>query len=237
MNQRANRALLTVIGLLPPCRSKSRFLGFLGHEIEVDVRIGVNLFRGVDQLRLASGTRIGSFNVFRQLKEVDLARSSRIGSWNWFSASPDFAHLKQDMFAVLRLKSHAAITSRHYVDCSGGVAIGSFSILAGQRSVVLSHGIDFESNEQRIRPVLIGDYCFVSTGCTLVSGTRISDQTVVAAGAVVSGQVGKNKIPSLWGGVPARFIKELSGDYFTRTRGYVGVRSDSGPVAISESSK
>ena len=38
---------------------------------------------------------------------------------------------------------HAALTSRHYVDCSNRVDIGEFTTVAGARSQILTHAIDF----------------------------------------------------------------------------------------------
>ncbi|MEX5300226.1 hypothetical protein RCG67_15795 [Kocuria sp. CPCC 205292] len=119
------------------------------------------------------------------------------------------------------MDQHSAVTSRHYMDCSGGVAIGRHSTVAGQRSTILSHGIDFERNVQTLKPVSIGQYAFISTGCIIVGGSHVGDRCVVAAGGVVSGSIQHAEGPSLWGGVPARFIKKLDGDYFVRERGYV----------------
>lgn len=213
----------TVCGLLPASNLKNVMLNRLGYSIALDTSIGPVLLINVSELCTSGGGRIGAFNVLRNLAQINLGQNSTIGSWNWISAAREFDQLCEIESATLVMGAQSGITSRHYIDCSGGVSIGSFSTVAGQRSTILSHGIDFHANEQRIKPVTLGDYTFISTGCTLVSGCEVSDGTVVAAGAVVSGHIGLANEVTLWGGVPARFIKPLSGKYFQRQVGRVEV--------------
>jgi acetyltransferase-like isoleucine patch superfamily enzyme len=54
--------------------------------------------------------------------------------------------------------------------------------------------------------VTVGANVWVGAGAVLLPGTTIGDNAVIAAGAVVRGVVPENE---LWGGVPARKLKDL----------------------------
>ena len=85
----------------------------------------------VREVRLADGVRIGHFNVFRNLRLLDVAERSVIGQWNWVTASDYFLRNRADTdvgsLGSLVMGRHSALTSRHYVDCSGGVSLGAFT--------------------------------------------------------------------------------------------------------------
>jgi len=55
-------------------------------------------------------------------------------------------------------------------------------------------------------PILIGDGCWIGARAVILPGSSIESGCVIAAGAVVSGVCEAN---GLYGGVPARRIKEL----------------------------
>lgn len=215
--------LIMIVGLLPASRIKNSLLNRAGFRIERNCSIGVSLIISTRNLRLDRGARVNNFNVFRDLQEVSLGSSSVIGSWNWFSAAKEFD--QRAIRATLMVGQESAITSRHYFDCSGGVEVGSFSTIAGKGSTVLSHGIEFDRNVQTALPVRVGDYCFVSTGCTLLKGTVLPPRSVLAAGAVLTSR-DRVARSGLWAGVPAVWKSEIQGDYFTRDRGRVGVAPD-----------
>lgn len=59
------------------------------------------------------------------------------------------------------------------------------------------------------RPIRIGDGCWLGTRVTVLAGVSIGDGAIVAAGAVVAGDVESN---TLVGGVPARLIRKLDAD-------------------------
>lgn len=57
------------------------------------------------------------------------------------------------------------------------------------------------------RPVVIGEYCWITTGVTILPGVTIGDHTVIGAGSVVT-----HDIPSgvLAAGNPCEVIREIS---------------------------
>ena len=107
------------------------------------------------------------------------------------------------------------------IDCTDSVELGRFATFAGFRSQILTHSIDLKLNRQRARPVRIGEYCFIGTGCILLPGTDIAGRIIVAAGTTCSGAVG---IEGSIVGVGKSQIKpvDLRGyGYFERSEGVV----------------
>ncbi|WP_353886156.1 DapH/DapD/GlmU-related protein [uncultured Gordonia sp.] len=95
----------------------------------------------------------------------------------------------------------------------GGVEIGS-GCLFGPYAVIVSenHGFDDLSTPIRLQPpkrqrIVIGDNCWIGAGAKILAGASIGDGVVVAANAVVIGEIPPNTIV---GGVPARQIATRS---------------------------
>jgi len=98
--------------------------------------------------------------------------------------------------------------------CMEAVTIGPGAYVGGGARI---YDTDFHSLDPQVRlhgdddqvrtaPVAIGAECFVGGYATILKGVRIGDQAVIGAGAVVAGEVPARQI---WGGNPARFIREL----------------------------
>ena len=56
------------------------------------------------------------------------------------------------------------------------------------------------------KPVFIGKYAFIGGSVIILKGVSIGENSIIAAGSVVTKNVPKNEI---WGGNPARFIKNV----------------------------
>ena len=56
------------------------------------------------------------------------------------------------------------------------------------------------------RPVTVGDNCWIGADATILGGSELGNNVVVAAGAVVNGIFPENAVI---GGVPARIIKNI----------------------------
>lgn len=191
----------------------------LGWYVHPTAVVGVSLFVGVGHVHIGEGARLGHFNVFRNLRSVSVGDHAEIGQFNWFSAGQPFLERGNEHNGQLRIGAHGAVTSRHYIDCSGGVEIGDFALLAGVRSVVLTHFIDVVANRQRVAGVRVGDRTIVSSNVTILPGTEIPPRSQVAAGAVVRGTLQEPRC--LYAGVPANPVREVSGRFFDRTVGHV----------------
>jgi|WetSurMetagenome_2_1015567.scaffolds.fasta_scaffold01840_8 acetyltransferase-like isoleucine patch superfamily enzyme len=57
------------------------------------------------------------------------------------------------------------------------------------------------------REIRIGNNVWIAGNVIILKGTQIGDNSVIAAGSVVSGRIPKNQV---WGGNPARFIYSIS---------------------------
>lgn len=93
-----------------------------------------------------------------------------------------------------------------YIICMGRVIIGkgcSFSF----NNMILTTTHDFEDFSTVIaKPVIIGDYCWITSNVTILPGVSIGSHTVIGAGSVVT-----HDIPSgvFAAGNPCKVIKEI----------------------------
>jgi len=194
-----------------------------GYRIAHGARIGLSLV-AVPRLRLDAGARIGHLNVIKGAR-IELAAHASIGNLNWIAGLPkDSArhfHDQPERDPALTVETHAAITSRHFIDCSHHVRIGAFSIVAGAWTQILTHAIDLRLNRQSSAPVEIGRHCFIGTGSVVLKGSRLPDCSVLQANSTLAGAF--DQPYTLYSGVPAREARALPRDYayFSRDRGYV----------------
>ena len=198
---------------------------FFNYKIHPSAHIGLSYIYPL-YLEMKEGSKIGHFNIAIHLDKIIIGQNSTIGRKNWItgfptkSASRHFSH-QQGRQSQLIIGKESAITKNHHIDCTNSITIGNFVTIAGYYSQMLTHSIDLKENRQNSLPILIGDYCFVSTRCTILGGSRLPDHSVLAAGAVLN----KNFTEGwkLFAGVPARLIKpiEKTEKYFTRESGFV----------------
>ncbi len=220
------RVLISVAALLLPWPLRRLVLvHLLGHRIHKTARMGFSL---VCATRLEMGPRayIGHSTVCRSGVELlHLGESAIIGNANWICAVPlgSNTHFRDEKNRrpELIVHDHAAITSRHYVDCTDTVSIGRFTTFAGIHSVILTHSIDLDTSMQCATPVSIGEYCFVGTGTVVLAGSELPDYSILGANSLLNKRYSEPYY--LYAGSPARPIKQLSRDskYFKRTTGFV----------------
>lgn len=90
----------------------------------------------------------------------------------------------------------------------GGITIGDDALI-GHNVVLatLNHAIDAENRKDMIpAPIVIGKNVWIGANATVLPGVTIGDNSIIAAGAVVTNDVPENTIV---GGVPARAIKKI----------------------------
>ncbi len=188
----------------------------------------VSRFALLAMARLEMGPKsyIGPLTVCKGLALLRLGDHAHIGPLNWITSFPPGTtsrhfELDPDRKSRLIVEEHAAITSRHLIDCTDEVEIGAFSTFAGFRSQILTHSIDLNESRQRCKPVRIGHHCFVGTGCVLLGGCSLPDCSVLSAHSLLTEHY---ETPGyLYGGVPAKPIKPIEPEakYFSRTAGFV----------------
>lgn len=194
---------------------------FPGFDLHKTARVAPIILDNVAIINMGARSRIGPFNVLRDVTELGLGDDSSIGQWNWISAAVPLVEAGGD--GSLSLGAHSALTSRHYLDCSGGISVGHHTTLAGVRSTLLTHGIDWREAVQVPHGISIGSYCILSSNCALAPGTEIPDGVVIGMGSTVSGKNGTGQ--SLWLSPRAAPVKlDIQGDYFNRSQGFIHPR-------------
>jgi len=207
------RVITLLVCLLPACELKNTLLRWVGHSIGDDVRIGPCVVFDVRRLDFGDRARMGTGNVLRGLDLVLLGENAIIGHWNWISASPAFRADGTDR-GLLSLGANATIVSRHFIDCSGGVLVDEYALLAGLRSVFLTHQVDYNTCTMIASSITIGAYSIVNACNKIVPGAHIPARSITAMGAVIL--PGLETQGRLYGGVPARDLKPVEGQWFHR---------------------
>ncbi len=199
-----------LIWCLPASGLKNRLLRMVGHAVDPTAVARANLVWRVKAFEMGPGSRIGPWNMIKNLRAVRLEAEASIGRLNVVSAHPLFArHYSRG--ARLVVGERAYLTSRHQLDCSGGVSIGALSALAGHQSRVMTHSIDLERDAQAAYPVVIGERSFVGARCLLLGGAELPARSVLAAGSVlVRGRV-EERPAGLYAGVPAKYKGPIEG--------------------------
>jgi acetyltransferase-like isoleucine patch superfamily enzyme len=194
----------------------------LHFDIADDVHIGLSLILCRNVI-LGSGAVIGHMNVIRGNMTLDMKVRSSIGQFNWITAgNADPRYFEDcDRQSELIIGEESSITSRHILDCTDSIAIGRLTTLAGYRSTILTHSIDYRTAKQTCRPIRIGDFCLIGSNVTVLMGVTIANRNVIGAGTIVAKSIEREQ--GVWVGAPARLTKELSGKehYFTRQIGHI----------------
>ena len=88
---------------------------------------------------------------------------------------------------------------------SGGIIIGdNVMIAAGTKIVTNNH--DYTDHRTLLtKPVVLKDNCWLGASCVILPGVTVGENSVVAAGAVVTSDVPPDTVV---GGVPAKEIKK-----------------------------
>lgn len=153
-------------------------------------------------------------------KNATIARSNWITGFSTGTTSKHFAHQKNRKSELI-LGDESAITKKHHLDCTNSIIIGKYTTIAGYNSQFLTHSIDIYEGRQDSHPIEIGDYCFVSTRVITLGGSKLPNNSLLAAGAVLNKKFEDEY--QLYAGIPAVPRKELPHDakYFNREVGFV----------------
>lgn len=195
-----------------------------GYKIAKSAHIGLS-FIYPKYLEMREGASIGHLNVAVHLEELILGENSSIGRQNWITGFPmsNKGHFARNAKrrASLIVGKESAITKQHHLDCTDLISIGDYTTIAGYRSTFLTHAIDVYENMQSCHPIVIGDYCFVSTDVRILGGSKLPNRSVLGAGAVLNKRFEEEL--ALYAGVPAEKKKTIDNTarYFYREKGFV----------------
>lgn len=217
---RLTTILRLLLGLLPSSAAKNLLLNAAGPgwAIARGARIQPNILWRIETFSIGERAQLGFGNVFRDLRRVSIAPDAAIGQLNWISAAAHiFSNTGHDQYRSLTVGDRAGVTSRHYLDCSGGLTIGAQSTIAGVRTTIMTHGPDLRAGRMDVGPVTIGEFCFMSANVVITAGCTIADRIVVGAGSVVTADLEKSD--SLYAGVPARHVGAMDDAVYFRRPG------------------
>jgi acetyltransferase-like isoleucine patch superfamily enzyme len=174
---------------------------FLGRSVTI---------RGKRAMALAKGVSIGDDCVLdaRGKRGIRMAKSSRLGRSGVITAVSRLSLRGEGVV----IGENSGIGDFFHLGASGGIVIGA-NVIVGPGLYVHSQSHIFADPDVPIRdqgteerPVVVADDCWIGSRVTLLAGTSIGPRTVIAAGAVVSGDHPGHEVLA---GVPARRVKEL----------------------------
>lgn len=119
-----------------------------------------------------------------------------------------FLHMGARFYYPQRVKigNGTIIGDRCFLDGRAKLTIGDHTDIASQVLIYNSeHDINSEGFDPKYGEVEIGDYVFIGPRAVILPGVKIGKGAVIAAGAVVTSNVGEFEIV---GGVPAKVIGE-----------------------------
>ncbi|NVJ85990.1 MAG: acyltransferase [Algoriphagus sp.] len=220
------RLLIQVLFVFFPWFLRRRILNvFFGFKIHKTAYIGKSIILAY-KLEMGEFSRIGSLTFCKNIDALVLGNYSRIGTLNYITGFStrfkDFFSHRESRKCELLVGDHSAITSRHFIDCTDQIKIGRYTTVAGIRSQILTHSINLKENIQDCKPVEIGSYSFVGTNSVILPGSKFPDYCILGAHSVLNKDFEEEAC--LYGGVPAKKVKELEKDsykYFSRLTGFV----------------
>lgn len=144
---------------------------------------------------------------YHDLDEIRELFSKLIGS----EVSDDFrvfAPFTTDFGKNIHLGRNVFINSGCRFQDQGGIYIGD-NVLIGHNVVLatLNHEENPEKRGNLIpSPIRIGNDVWIGSNATILPGVKVGDGAIIAAGAVVTKDVGQNAVVA---GVPARYIRDV----------------------------
>jgi acetyltransferase-like isoleucine patch superfamily enzyme len=210
------RVALCCLAVVAPRRLRPRILNLVpSFRVHPTSSIGVSFLCPTSTLIIGPHARVGHFNMARQVNRLELGAHSQIGNLNSISGvvqSPgdpywDTAREREPEFV---LGERAAVTNRHYFDCADSIRLGEGCLVAGLRTIILTHGVNIASGEQRCDPVQIGRCCMVSTTCVILKGSVLPDFCVLAPLSVL--RTAHTEKHRLYSGNPAVAVHALDPD-------------------------
>jgi maltose O-acetyltransferase len=109
----------------------------------------------------------------------------------------------------LRAHPPVRLVSPSYVDpvFAWAIEIGAYTIIS-QAVQIFAHDAAIKrlTGYTEVRPVTIGERCYIGAGSIILPGTTIGDDSIIGAGSVVRGEIPAR---SLAYGVPARVVSSV----------------------------
>ena len=225
MKNKVNILFQIILWLLPWPLRKFFLKKILKFKLAKGARIGYSVVLA-DEVIIGECSAIRNFTIIKNIDRVVLGDYAYILNLNWITGSNTkderhFAHVLGRRCELV-IGNHSSLTSRHFIDCTGGINIGNYTTVGGAQSQMLTHYIDPYDCRQTCARIEIGNYCFVGTRALLLPGSGLPDYSILGGGSVLTK---RQSIPMMiYAGNPAGPKKDLSNlsvSYFSRTVGAV----------------
>lgn len=201
--KKARLLLAILISIVPiPCMRRLLYQTFFGYVIDKHARIGFMSIIEVESAEIRAAN-IGMFNKFVGPYRLRIGVGASMGRDNVISCG---AWVAEERFACesyaryCHLEDGCVVTSSHFIDPTGGFALGAHSWIAGSHSQFWTHGIGVKD-----RSISIGSDCYIGSASRFAPGSSIGNNNTIGLGSVVVGPHDKECV--LIAGVPAKVLK------------------------------
>lgn len=115
----------------------------------------------------------------------------------------------------LIIGNHVSLNARVFLQAKGGIRIGN-NVTISYGAIILTEGLEIKNYSKECmnhyrkhvcKPVEIGNGVWIGANVTVLPGAKIPKGSVIAAGAIVSGELMTEY--ALYAGVPAKFVRKL----------------------------
>ena len=166
--------------------------------------------KGIKKLSFTTGTTIGSNCKISAIgsKKFNFGKNFTLKD---FSIIDSFGSIKMEGGSLM-IGNNVGISEYCYLGIKGNVIIGNDVIIGpgvkifSENHSIKLNGIPFRLQKEKRSLTVIGDNVWIGANSIILSGVKINSNIVIAAGSVVTKDL---KTESIFGGIPAKFIKNL----------------------------
>ena len=161
-------------------------LNWLGHKIGKNVKIGFSIII-IDKIELEDSSYIGHFNIIKGPFYLILEKKAKMYNQNYITRAPKGVTYGD---AVFKIGYNSNITSKHFIDVTRSVTLGSNTVMGGRDSQIWTHGyVHKETGDERFRvdgEVTIGNNVYMGSRCFINPGVTIADAISIGGGSSVA---------------------------------------------------
>ncbi len=177
---------------------------FLGKRVKI---LNKSNFLFGKNVTIESNTELDGY----ALHKIKLGNNVKIGSYSKLLSTSHLATYGKG----LKMGNNSAVGDFTHFGAAGGITIGN-DVIMGSYVSFHAENHNFNDTTKLIREqgvnskgIEIGNNIWVGAKVTFLDGTKVGNNCVVAAGAVVKGEFPSNVII---GGVPAKILKQIESD-------------------------